>query len=273
MDTLTVILTTLNEERNIERCLDSVRWADEIVVVDSFSTDRTPELARRYTHRFYQHPYAGSSRQVERGISYARSTWVFIIDADEVMSEELALEIRGVLTDSREMAGFEILRKAYAFGKWIQHGGWFPDLQTRFFRRDSYTANHQEVHGGFRVQGKCGRLEGVLHHYTYDTIFSYIAKMNDYTSLEIANRLARDAGATSRWYNLLLNPLSHFLRMFISLKGYRDGFHGFVLAVLDAVYSLLLYAKLWEFRMRQAEGEGFLPPITNEDLNQAKRSR
>jgi glycosyltransferase involved in cell wall biosynthesis len=273
MDSLTVILTTLNEERNIERCLESVRWADEIVVVDSFSTDRTPELARKYTERFYQHPYAGSSKQVERGIGYARSTWVFIIDGDEVMSDELAREIRGVLAEARGVAGFEILRKAYAFGKWIRYGGWYPDYQTRLFRKDSYTANHQEVHGGFRIRGERGRLEGVLHHYTYDTIFSYIAKMNDYTSLEVSNRLARNPGATVRWYNLILNPLSHFLRSFVSLRGYRDGFHGFVLALLDAIYSLILYAKLWEFRMRQAEGTGFRPPITNEDLNEAKRSR
>jgi hypothetical protein len=97
--------------------------------------------------------------------------------------------------------------------------------------------------------------------------------MNDYTSLEVSNRLARDPEAMARRYNLLLSPLSHFLRTFVSLKGYRDGFHGFVLALLDAVYSLVLYAKLWEFRMRQAEGEGKLPPITNEALNEAKRSR
>ena len=273
MDSLTVILTTLNEERNIERCLDSVRWADEIVVVDSFSTDRTPELARRYTDRFYQHVYAGSSRQVERGISYATSPWVFVIDADEVMSEELAREIRGVLADAPSVAGFEILRKAFAFGRWIRHGGWFPDYQTRLFRTDSYVANHQEVHGGFRLRGESRRLEGVLYHYTYDTIFSYIAKMNDYTSLEVSNRLGRKPGARARWYNLLLNPLSRFLRSYVSLRGYRDGFHGFVLALLDAAYSMMFYAKLWEFRMRQAEGKGFRPPITNDELNLAKRSR
>jgi glycosyltransferase involved in cell wall biosynthesis len=273
MAKLSVVLTTLNEEKNIDRCLRSVRWADEIVVIDSFSTDRTIARARKYTRRIYQHEYRGSSRQVDRGISYAKNEWVLIIDADEEVTPELAKGIQDVVRSPDAAAGFEILRKPSAFGKWIEHGGWFPDYQFRLFRKDSYEVNHQEVHGGFSTHGKKGRLDGILLHHTYDTIYSYVEKMNDYSSLEVSNKLKSGTSSHVRWNNLVLNPLSHFLRMFISNKGYKDGFHGFVLALLDATSAMLLYAKLWEHGMREAEGEGKLPPITNAQLNMLKHKR
>jgi glycosyltransferase involved in cell wall biosynthesis len=271
---LSVVLTTLNEELNIERCLNSVRWADEIVVVDSFSRDRTVQLARSYTDRVYQHEFPGSSRQVERGISYATGEWVFLIDADEEVSPELAREVQTVLraesSAGEGLAGYDILRKSKAFGRWIESGGWYPDYQFRFFRKDGYTAEHQEVHGGFAPSGKRGRLAGPLYHYTYDNIYSYVAKMNDYTSLQVSNKLKADPLCRARKRNLILNPLSHFLRMYVSRKGYRDGFHGFVLAMLDAAYTMVLYAKLWEHRMHEEQGTGYRPPITNAELNRLK---
>lgn len=272
MQRVSVILITLNEERNIDRCLGSVAWADEVIVVDSFSTDRTIARARAWTEKIYQHEYEGSTRQMERGIGYATGEWIFFIDADEEVSPALRDEIRRVLADTPAVAGFEITRKPMAFGKWILHGGWFPDRQFRFFRRDSYTVNHAEVHGGFSTNGATGRLEGYVYHYTYEHIHAYVARMNDYTSLEVSNRLQSRPHERARWYNLFLNPLSHFLRMFVSNRGYRDGFHGFVLAMLDATYSMVLYAKLWEYRMRREEG-GVLPPVTNADLNRVKRGR
>ena len=123
MQKLSVVLVTLNEERNIDRCLGSVRWADEIVVVDSFSSDRTVELARKYTDRVYQHEYPGTSKQVERGINYATGDWIFVIDADEEMSEELAAEVKEVLCGNGDIVGYEFIRKPSAFGQWIEHGG------------------------------------------------------------------------------------------------------------------------------------------------------
>jgi glycosyltransferase involved in cell wall biosynthesis len=275
MGTVSVVLVTLNEERNIDRCLGSVRWADEIVVVDSFSSDRTVERARTYTEKVYRHEYPGYSRQIERGIGYATGKWILLLDADEKVSAELAREIQDVVRAGRadqSLAGCEILRRPQAFGKWIEHGGWFPDYQFRFFRKDSFVPEHQEVHGGFTTKGKRGRLQGIIEHYTYETIFSYVSKMNDYTSLQVSNKLSAKPDVSVHWYTLVLSPLSHFLRMFVSRKGYRDGFHGFILALLDATYTLLLYAKIWEYRMRQAEGKGHLPPITNSALNNMKHS-
>ena len=273
MTSLSVVLTTLNEERNIDRCLSSVTWADEIIVVDSFSRDRTVELARKYTDRVYQHEFPGSSRQVERGIQYAKGEWVFYIDADEEVSPELAGQIKEAVSTSSDIVGYEVLRKPSAFGKWIEHGGWFPDYPFRLFRKDGYIAEHEEVHGGFRPKGRKGRLEGILYHHTYETIYSYVEKMNDYTSLQVSNKLRSDQTMIPTKRNLLLSPFSHFLRMYFSKKGYKDGFHGFVLALLDAAYTMLLYAKIWEYQFRKAEGAGALPPITNVDLNKVKRGR
>ncbi|MGA9117629.1 MAG: glycosyltransferase family 2 protein [Bacteroidota bacterium] len=267
---LSVVLTTLNEERNVERCLGSVRWADEVVVVDSFSRDGTVERARAFTDRIYQHEYPGSSRQVERGIGYARGPWILVLDADEEVTPPLAAEIRETLAADPDAAGFDILRKPSAFGRWIEHGGWFPDYQFRLFRKDRYRANHREVHGGFEPLGKKGRLRHLLLHHTYETIYSYVGKMNDYTSLQVSTMLAERPGIRVVRRDLLLHPLSHFLRMYFSRRGYRDGFHGFVLALLDAVYTLLLYAKVWEYGERKARPEGPLPPVTNTELNRLK---
>lgn len=270
---VSAVLTTLNEERNIDRCLSSVQWADEIVVVDSFSTDRTIELARKYTDKIFQHEYPGSSKQVEWGIQQATNEWIVYIDADEEVSAELARQIREILKTPTDIVGYEVLRKPSAFGKWIEHGGWFPDYPFRLFRKDSYYTDHQEVHGGFNTKGKKGRLEGILYHHTYETIYSYVEKMNDYTSLQVTNKLKSNPSLLPKRRNLMLSPLSHFLRMFISKKGYKDGFHGFVLALLDATYTLLLYAKIWEYQTRKVDGAAKLPPITNVDLNKLKRKQ
>lgn len=270
MPTLSVVLTTLNEERNIDRCLSSVKWADEIVVVDSFSGDRTVELAKKYSGRIYQHEFPGSSRQVERGIQYATGDWIFYIDADEEVSPELAVQMQQAVQNPSDTVGYEVLRKPWAFGKWIEHGGWFPDYPFRLFRKDSYTSEHQEVHGGFSTKGKRGRLEGILYHHTYETIYSYVQKMNDYTSLQVSDKLGVDPTLVPKRRNLIFSPVSHFLRMFLSKKGYKDGFHGFVLALLDATYTMLLYAKIWEYQTRKAGGADTLPPITNVDLNKLK---
>jgi len=270
MATVSVILITLNEERNIDRCLRSVQWADEIVVVDSFSRDRTIERARQYTDRIYQHEYPGSSRQVERGIGYATGEWILILDADEEVSPELAKEIRASIAAAGSNVAYRILRRPWAFGRWIDHGGWFPDYQLRLFRKDRYRPEHQEVHGGFGADGPVGQLSGLVYHYTYETIYAYVARMNDYTSLEVSNKLASSPDRKVRKRDLLLSPLSHFLRMYFVKRGYRDGMNGLVLALLDATYAMLLYAKLWEYRTAQREGRP-VPPITNAALNQVKR--
>lgn len=272
MAKLSVIVVTLNEEKNIERCLQSVAWADEIILVDSFSTDRTLEIAARFTTKIYQFAYPGYSKQVERGIEHATHEWVFILDADEEVSRELASSIRERISGAHAEAGYYVSRKVQVFGKWIYHAGWYPDWQFRLARKDSIVAEHLEVHGGFTTRGQTGRLQGDLFHYTYDTIAQYLEKINDYTSLHVSNKLGdvsvrRPVGLRK----IVLSPVAHFLRMFLVNRGYKDGMEGFFLSVYSALYTMLLYAKLWEYQVRRAEGATELPPITNPDLQRLRR--
>ena len=271
MAKLSVVLITHNEEYNIERCLRSVQWADEIIIVDSFSSDRTIELARSFTPNILQHEYDNDILQRERGFSRASGDWLFYIDADEEISEELKRQILLTTASAEANDGYYVLRKVMAFGKWIHHGGWFPDYSFRLFRKGKYFPVLAEVHGGFTVKGEKGRLAGFLYHYTYETIEQYLEKMNAYTSLAVSNKLNSDPITGISWTKILLSPLSHFLRKFISQKGYRDGFHGFLLAALGALYTLALYAKLWEYLFREREGKGLLPPITNREIIPERR--
>ena len=268
---ISVIVVTYNEEKQIERCLRSVTdWADEIIVLDSYSRDRTLELAQKYTEKVFQFEYPGYSKQVERGIDRAGSEWIFILDADEEVSAELASAIQAEIRDPAAKDGYSLNRKVRAFGKWIEHCGWFPDWQFRLFRKDAYVAEHQEVHGAFTTRGSKGFLAGLLYHYTYPTISSYLEKMNDYTSLHVSNKLKENPGMNIHWHKIVLSPLSEFLKMFLVKKGYKDGMQGFLLSVFSSMYTLALYAKVWEYRHRQKEGKGILPPITNVELSQLR---
>lgn len=267
---LSVVVVTMNEEANLPRCLKSVRWADEIVVVDSFSTDATVEVARTFTDHVYQHEYPGYSRQVERAVSYASGEWILIVDADEAVSPELALEIQSVVSGNADRDGFFVNRKVFAFGSEISHCGWFPDWQFRLARKDRLVAEHLEIHGGFTCTGEKGRLNGLLFHYTYGSIHQYIEKINEYTSLHVSNKLAERSRRSVGLHKLILSPLSLFLRMFVVNKGYKDGMAGFVLSAYSALYSMLLYAKLWEYHVAERSGNE-RPPVTNAELRDIRR--
>jgi len=271
MAAISVVVITYNEEHNIERCLKSLGWADEIIVVDSFSTDRTVELAGNYTRLIIQHAYDGDIRQRERGFAMATSGWLCYIDADEEVTPELGREIRTVIDGDKAMDGYDVPRKVFILGQWIRHGGWYPDYTLRLFRRESYHPEFAEVHGGFSVWGEKGRLHGFLNHFTYNSIAQYISKMNDYTSLQVSNKLQNPGRGEGTVLKIVLSPVSYFFRKYISNNGFKDGMIGFILAALGSISTLALYSKLWEYRMRLDEGKQALPPVTNIDLQQYKR--
>ena len=274
MATVSAILVCQNIEKEIDRCLGSVDWADEIVVIDSFSGDRTVELARKYTDKVFQHEYPGYSRQVERATNHCTGDWILVIDGDEECSPELKAKLQGIAASYKDgdPVGYEVLRRVSAFGKWIDHGGWYPEYKLRFFRRANLTYEHQEVHGAFTVNGPTERLEEELYHYTYETIYSYMQRLNNYSSLQVANKLRSNPQAQAPWTKIVFSPVSHFWRMFVVKGGWKDGYHGLALAALDAMVSAALYLKLWEYRMREKEGKGQLPPIWNDEINEAKRN-
>lgn len=269
MERVSAVVLTLNEERNIERCLGSVRWADELIVVDSHSTDRTVGLARGFGAVVIAHEYDSDIRQRSRGFARATGEWILVLDADEEVPAALADEMRAAIAAGRGEEGFEVARLVSFRGRWIRHGGWYPGYVLRLFRKDRVVIEDAAVHGGYAVAGPKGRLVNPLHHYSYDSISHYLGKMNDYTSLQVTNLLRSKPGYVPGPGKLLLSPVSHFLRNYLTRKGYRDGMQGFLLAALDAIYALALYAKLREHHTFAGPGEP--PPVTMEAIRSMKR--
>jgi glycosyltransferase involved in cell wall biosynthesis len=245
MQKLSVVTLALNEERNIEACLESVRWADEILVVDSGSTDRTVELARKHTPHVVTLPWLGYGATKNRALDLVHGDWVLWLDADERVTPELEQEIRTVLSSGgRQHAAYAVARRAYFLGRWIRHSGWYPSRVTRLFRRSAGRFTEKNVHEELVVDGSVGLLQGDLLHFTDPDLHHYFVKFNRYTSLA-AEDLDR---AGRRWSaaDLLLRPGFQFFKMYVLRRGFLDGMEGFILGVVSAAYVFVKYAKLRE---------------------------
>ncbi len=239
---VSVVIVTKDEQENIEDALRSAEGAQEIVVVDSFSTDRTVDICRRYTDRVFQHAWEGYARQKQRGVDHAQGPWVLILDADERITPELRDEIAGAVQRG-DHDGFAMPRKNYFLGRWIRHSGWWPDSTLRLFRKDRGGLEEREVHEKVIVRGRVGQLKAPLEHYTYETIADYLRKMDVYSSLA-----AKEIGRRGRpgAFSLVVKPFITFFRMYVFRRGYLDGMHGLVLALLYSYYTFLKYARAWE---------------------------
>ncbi len=247
---VSAIVITRNEERNIAGCLSSVSWADEIVVVDSESTDRSAEIARGFTRKVFVAPWEGFSAAKELALRHATCEWIFWIDADERASPELGREVADLLRSERRPphAGYEVARRAFFVGKWIRHCGWYPGYVVRLFRKDSAVFTRSRVHEGLKLTGTVGRLSNDLLHYTDETLYHYFTKLNSYTTL--AARDARDGGKRGSIPGLLARPAYMFFKMYFLRLGFLDGMHGLTLSLLSASYVFAKYAKLIELEQR-----------------------
>ena len=244
---ISVIVITKNEERNIADCLKSVAWADDIVVVDSQSTDRTVELARQFTPHIVVTPWMGYGAAKNFALEKARHEWVLWLDADERVSPELAREIQDVISESADASAvYEIARKAYFLGKWIRHCGWYPGYVVRLFRKSSAAFSNEKVHERLEYSGEAGRLKNHLLHYTDDNLYHYFSKFNRYTSLAAADVMGsrREFSLT----DLLVRPPFLFFKMYVLRLGFLDGMHGLILSLASASYVFTKYAKLWELQ-------------------------
>ena len=243
---ISACLTVGNEENNIRRCLESLTWVDEIVVVDSFSQDRTVEICREYTDRVYQHTWLGYVGQKELIKGMAQHPWILFIDADEEVSAELKQEILEEFASgrNRECVGYEFPRKVFFLGRWIVHGEWWPDYKMRLYRKDRGVCTGREPHDHVIVDGPVRRLKGCLHHYTYDDIADQILTMNRFSSIAAASM--QEEGRRFSGLDLLLRPLFRLFKGFVLKRGFLDGYRGFIIAVLSATGVFFKYAKLWE---------------------------
>lgn len=245
MATVSVVLSVRNEQAKLERTLSSVQWADEIIVVDNESTDETVKIARQLGANVIRGKYNPMLNVNKNfGFAKAKSDWILSLDGDEVIPPELAKEIQNVASRS-DAVGYWIPRKNILFGKWIRHGIWWPDKQLRFFQRGKGTFPCQHVHEYLTVDGPTAELQTPIVHYNYETVSQFIRKMDEiYTGSEVENHVA--AGYTLVWNDAIRFPVSDFVKTYFAQEGYKDGLHGLVLSMLQAFYSFIVFAKLWE---------------------------
>ncbi len=253
MAKLSVITLALNEEHNIVDCLESVKWANEIIVVDSGSTDKTIDLARQFTDKVLTVEWKGYGATKNVALDHATGDWILWLDADERVPPELAEEIQSVLREDTMCAGFDVARRAYFLGKWIKHCGWYPGRVTRLFRKDKSRFTETNVHEQIVVVGKIGNLQYDLLHFTDPDLQHYFNKFNKYTSLAAKDMQA--AGKKFSLYDILVRPPFLFFKMYIVRRGFLDGIQGFILSVVSSAYVFTKYVKLWELQHKTMKEE------------------
>jgi glycosyltransferase involved in cell wall biosynthesis len=245
---LSLCVITRDEERNLARCLDSAAFADDVVVLDSGSTDGTVELARARGARVFVEPFRGHVAQKNRAIELAQHAWVLSLDADEEVSPPLRAAIERALEGGADgpgaVAGYALARKTAYAGRFIEHGGWWPEWRVRLFDRSRARWAGEDPHDRIELDGTPARLEGALHHYAYRDLAHHVEKVNRYTTTMAAGLHAR--GVRFRAFDLVTHPPAHFLKMYVLRRGFLDGWRGLVLATIGAFYVFLKYAKLWE---------------------------
>ena len=241
---LSVTVIALNEEENIVPCLESVRFADEIIVVDSGSTDRTLELARNFTGRIFTIDWQGFAGTKNFALEQATGDWVFSLDADERVPEGLREEILKVVKDDCPLDGYRIPRKNYVGGRWIRRLGWYPDYTLRLFRRGRGRFKDREVHEEVEVEGKVGLLQTPLEHYSYRSLEEYASRQDRYARL--AAEEMRKAGRRPVPGELLWRPALTFLNLFFLKLGFLEGALGLKLALQSSRYNFLKYHYLRE---------------------------
>ncbi|MBP7829457.1 MAG: glycosyltransferase family 2 protein [Kiritimatiellae bacterium] len=238
-----------NEERKIRRCLASLAWCDEIIVMDSFSTDQTPAICREYTERFYQHEWLGYIAQRNMVRDLALHPWILYLDSDEEVSPALREEILAEFERGTDpFVGYEFPRQVYYIGRWIRHGEWYPDVKLRLFRKSRGRTEGIEPHDTVVVKGPVKRLKGPVWHYTYDDLRDHMDTANRFSTISAQQKFVQEV--PFRWLDLFFRPPFHFIKGYFLRAGFLDGMHGFIIAVISAYAAFAKYAKLWELERR-----------------------
>ena len=247
MNKISVIVITKDEEKNISECLKSVEWADEIIVVDAESCDKTIELAKKFTDKIYIKKWEGYVPQKKYALSIASNDWVLSLDADERITPELKNELLNIT--SSEFSGYKIRRKNFLLNKEITSCGWGNDYQLRFFLKARTSLTDRLVHEGFTVNGKIGKLKNPMLHYTFSSFSEYFNKINYYTSLK-AEELIKQKGKVGGW-TIFSHTFSAFFLFFFTKRGFKDGVYGLIISLLHSVSTMLNYIKLWELQNKK----------------------
>ncbi len=251
---ISVYVLTCNNRRTIERCLRSLQWAQELVIVDSFSTDGTYELCQQYTDRVYRQEWKGHRDQYQYAAGLTTKDWIMFVDADEEVPPELAGEIRRELNDKPiAFDGFFVYRRTYYLGRWIHYGGWYPDGEIRLYRRDKGLWEGG-LHAKVVVNGNVGTLKNQYLHYTYQDISDQIRTIDRYSQIAAAD-LVRE-GKKFSLFKLLFHPPFRFIKEYLLKSGFRDGLPGLIVVVSTMYYVFIKYAKHWELEHTKDKKEG-----------------
>lgn len=247
-ETVSAVIITKNEADKIGACLESVKWTDEIVVVDDMSSDDTVKICRKYTDKIIIHKLDGNfDNQRNIGIDNARGDWILQMDADEMVSEGLRKEVQRLLGSNSNYAGIKYKRKNYFLGKPLLFGGWHHDF-LRLFRKTAGRFTGSGVHEFLELKGKIGKVNADMEHHISGGVGQIIEKQNYYTTLG-AQRLFRERGIVSDKeikYHLTIKPLKLFWKTYVKKQGFRDGLHGLIYCILDSIFHFLKWAKYWE---------------------------
>lgn len=247
MSKVTAVISAYNEEKNIETCLKSLKFADEIVVVDNSSSDKTVEIVKKYTSKIYSQENNPKEIDIQKNLGFEKATsdWVLSIDADEEVSKELVDEIKRTIKTKSKVNGYYIPRKNIIFGKFIQNTGWYPDPQLRLFRKGKAKFVKAHVHEPVKLEGEAAYLTSNLIHHHYNSISEFLGRaVILYAPNEAQEYL--DKGYVFSYFDGVRFPLNEFLSRFFARKGYKDGFHGLMLSLLMAFYHFLIFAFIWE---------------------------
>ena len=248
MPRLTAIVPCLNEAAVIRKCLQSLRWVDELLVVDSFSTDGTPEIAQEYASRVLQHEYANPGAQKNWALGQAQGEWALFVDADEQATPGLALEIKRLLAAGAECDGYAVRRRNLFLAREIKHCGWQRDWVVRLIRNGRGRYHERELHEELRVEGKVGRLQGALIHDTGRDLSQWQRKIIRYGEWEARRQKGKPA-PSGAW--MAFHPLLRFLKMFVLERGFLDGTHGLALSLYTAAYVISKDTHVWQSSMNE----------------------
>lgn len=266
---VSVYVLTTNNRRTIESCLQSLSWAEELVVVDSLSEDGTYEVCKQYADKLFQRAWTGHRDQYQYAADLTTRDWIMFVDADEEIPPELAEEIRTEITTKvNDMDGYFVYRRTHYLGRWIRYGGWYPDGEIRLYRR-SKGRWQGGLHAKLVVDGKIGVLKNHYHHYTYGNISDQIQTIDKYS--EIAAQDLLKSGKRFSLFKLLFHPPFRFFKEYLLKLGFRDGLPGFVIVVSTMFYVFIKYAKLWELQLGKHATPGDCVAIKKTGSNEGER--
>ena len=249
---VSAVVIAYNDEPNMRACLESLSWADELIVVDSYSTDATTRISQEFTDKVFQHEFHGFGRLRNEAIAHASNDWVFSLDTDERATEEIRDEIRRRLQEGPDAEAYFVPRRNYFLGRRIRYCGWYPDYrQPQFFHKKHMRYIEDLVHESYELDGKIGYFRAEIDQYPFRNIDQYLQKMDRYSSLRA--EVMRKYGARFHVHQLVTHPLYTFFKMYFLRRGILDGMPGLILTGLYTYYVFVKYAKIWELSHDEAK--------------------